>query len=440
MMAADEYYIFTGREVVPPDVTRVRIDKSISVIPERAFHGRNNIEELNCHDGVKKVEEDAVSYCPSLRLVIMPGLEVVEEWSFTRCDALTDVECGKLEIIGEYAFFDCESLRSFNFPSIKFIKGRAFFDCAALANVKFGNKLEEIGEGAFLNCHSLENITLPLKDGMITDNNVFQGCENLKHVDLVEGELHETIAALLLEEWRNDMNEEIASINQILPNTSAGNSRDDAGGKAEAIRTWIRSVLRNIIEYKAQHQSYLNEAATTLQLAERAFLACRSLERITLPLKDGMISENVFQGCKNLKHVDLVEGAILHETTINALQMKEWRDDMNEEIASIKLILPTTPAGNVYGEVGGKAEAIRMWIGSVLHKIIHYKAEQHLYLKEATITLELALWKKRLGEINVPEGDEEGRAECRVKCGADIVMKNVLPFLELPPYTFGGED
>ena len=62
-------------------------------------------------------------------------------------------------------------------------------------------------------------------------------------------------------------------------------------------------------------------------------------------------------------------------------------------------------------------------------------------MKEATITLELALWKKRLSEINVPGGDEEGRrAKCRVKCGADIVMKNVLPFLELPPYTFGGED
>eukprot|EP00984_Skeletonema_dohrnii_P030267 scaffold21639_cov77-Skeletonema_dohrnii-CCMP3373.AAC.1 len=167
----------------------------------------------------------------------MPGVEVVEEWSFTRCDALTDVECGKLEIIGEYAFFDCESLRSIIFPSIKFIKGRAFFDCAALANVKLGNKLEEIGEGAFLNCHSLERITIPLKDGMITDNNVFQGCENLKHVDL------------------------------ILPNTSAGDSRDNAGGKAQAIRTWIRSVLHKIDHYKAQHQHYLKEAATTLQLA-----------------------------------------------------------------------------------------------------------------------------------------------------------------------------
>eukprot|EP00984_Skeletonema_dohrnii_P018937 scaffold8973_cov75-Skeletonema_dohrnii-CCMP3373.AAC.9 len=113
--------------------------------------------------------------------------------------------------------------------------------------------------------------------------------------------------------------------------------------------------------------------------------------------------------------------------------MEEWRDDMNEEIESIKQILPTTPACNIYGDVGGKAEAIRVWIESVLHKIIHYKAEQRRYLKEAATILELALWKKRLSEINVPEGDEEGRVECRVKCGADILMKNVLPFLELPP-------
>ncbi|KAK1733623.1 hypothetical protein QTG54_015674 [Skeletonema marinoi] len=127
-----------------------------------------------------------------------------------------------------------------------------------------------------------------------------------------------------------------------------------------------------------------------------------------------MISENVFQGCGNLKHVDLVEGAILHET-IAALLLEEWRDDMNEEMASIKQILSTTPAGNVYGDVGGKAEAIRVWwIGSVLHKIILYKAQHHRYLNQAATTLQLAL-------------------------PSDIVIKNVLPFLELPSYTCGGE-
>jgi len=104
MMAAEEYYIFTGREAVPSDVTRVRIHKTLTVIPARAFQGHPNIEELDCHDGVKVVEAGAFDGCRSLRRVIMPGVEVVECNAFCDCDALTDVECGNLELIVEHAF------------------------------------------------------------------------------------------------------------------------------------------------------------------------------------------------------------------------------------------------------------------------------------------------------------------------------------------------
>ena len=97
-MAAEEYYVFTGG-VVPPDVTRVRIDESVSVIPARALNQHPNIIELYCHDGVKKVEGYAFRQCRSLRLVIMPGVKTVEQGAFFGCEALTDVECGKLEII-----------------------------------------------------------------------------------------------------------------------------------------------------------------------------------------------------------------------------------------------------------------------------------------------------------------------------------------------------
>ena len=46
-----------------------------------------------------------------------------------------------------------------------------------------------------------------------------------------------------------------------------------------------------------------------------AFLCCRSLERIALKLKDGMIAfDDTFQYCKKLNHVDLVEGTTLSET------------------------------------------------------------------------------------------------------------------------------
>eukprot|EP00984_Skeletonema_dohrnii_P035434 scaffold35168_cov144-Skeletonema_dohrnii-CCMP3373.AAC.1 len=268
-MAADEYYIFTGREAVPRHVTRVRIHKSITVIPARAFNEHPNIEEVECHIGVKKVEDEAFSYCPSLRRVIMPGVKKVERYQFFECPALTDVECGELEIISGCAFEDCESLRSIDLPSAKIVEAEAFASCTALTNVNFDVKLESIRSRTFYGCTSLERITLPLKDGMITDDNIFRSCKNLVHVDLIEEAiLHETVAALLFENWQNDMYREIDSINQILPNTPAGNAYGgDDGGKARAIRRWIRSVLLKIVQYKAEHRRLLNEVAATLQLA-----------------------------------------------------------------------------------------------------------------------------------------------------------------------------
>ena len=81
--------------------------------------------------------------------------------------------------------------------------------------------------------------------------------------------------------WRKDINEEIDSINQILPNVRGGydgwrnaggnydedEDEDDPGEKARVLRRWIRSVLGKIILYRAKHDRLLNEAATTLQFA-----------------------------------------------------------------------------------------------------------------------------------------------------------------------------
>eukprot|EP00577_Skeletonema_sp_RCC1716_P017178 CAMPEP_0113437824 /NCGR_PEP_ID=MMETSP0013_2-20120614/37630_1 /TAXON_ID=2843 ORGANISM="Skeletonema costatum, Strain 1716" /NCGR_SAMPLE_ID=MMETSP0013_2 /ASSEMBLY_ACC=CAM_ASM_000158 /LENGTH=277 /DNA_ID=CAMNT_0000328521 /DNA_START=317 /DNA_END=1147 /DNA_ORIENTATION=- /assembly_acc=CAM_ASM_000158 len=267
MMAAEHYYTYTGRDgdIIPHDVTHVRIDKSVKVIPRHAFYGRRNIEEVVCDVGLEKIEADAFSFCLSLRLVIMPGVKVVSGNVLYACHALAYVECDELELIGWNAFGNSKSLRSINLPSVKIVKGGAFHNCKALTDVKFGNKLERIEACAFKGCRSLRSITLPLKDNMIIRDDIFLGCVNLEHVDLVGG-IHDTVAALQLNEWRNDMNEEIDSINQILPHTPAGRGDGDVGEKAIVIRTWIRSVLRKIIHYKAQHHRLLMEAATALEL------------------------------------------------------------------------------------------------------------------------------------------------------------------------------
>ena len=246
-MAADGdnivWFTYTGHEDIPRHATHIFV--AVEVIRAQTFYGHPNIVEVICHDKVEKIEESAFWECDSLRRVIMPGVTIIEEDAFGCCIALTDVECGKLEILGEGAFYECKSLKSINLPSARIVEEEAFSNCTALMDAKFGSKLERIDERAFSNCTSLQRITIPLKDGMISHDGIFTCCEKLNHVDLVEGEiLRETITALQLEEWRNNMHDEIDTINQILPTTDAGELLyDDVGGKARTIRRWIISVL-----------------------------------------------------------------------------------------------------------------------------------------------------------------------------------------------------
>ncbi len=86
----------------------------------------------------------------------------------------------------------------------------------------------------------------------------------------------------------------------------------------------------------------------------------------------------------------------------------------------------------------------------VLQRIEHYKLEHYSLLEKATTQFELALslWKTKLldetfGDVIVgTEGARttrgqlkrarlESRQVARVTCGADIIIKNVVPFLKL---------
>ena len=267
-------YVYRGEddEVIPREATHITVGEDVTVILAYAFKEHPNIIEIIFHADVEKIERYAFAKCPNLRRVIMPGIKIAGYGAFAICPALADVECGKLEIIEKGAFGRCKSLRGINLSSARVIKEDAFFMCEALADATFSNKLEIIEGWAFLKCTSLERIAIPLKDHLIADDDVFQGCKQLKHVDLIEGELHETIAALHLDGWRDDMNEEIDSIKHILPDTRVGYFTDiinhgHAGEMVQEIRWWIRRVLGKIIHYQAKHQHILDEAANTLQIS-----------------------------------------------------------------------------------------------------------------------------------------------------------------------------
>ena len=256
----EDIFVYTGGEqIVPRDVTHVIVDKSVTIIRREAFNDRESLVSIEMHDGIEIIEEGAFCGCISLRGSIkLPGVRVVEGWAFSGT-GLTAVEFGdKLETIGYHALRNCSSLRSVKMPTVRDIDRYAFQRCVQLTDVEMP-EVERIQYGAFSDCTSLRRIAIPLKDGIIASDYIFNWCGNLSTVDVVGG-IHKTISSLHMESWRNDIHAEIDRINSDLEGTP-----DDE--KTSAIEQWIESVLERLNHYKTEHKALVKEAMTLLELA-----------------------------------------------------------------------------------------------------------------------------------------------------------------------------
>jgi len=260
----DDVFVYLGGDqVVPQDVRHIIIDRSVKIIPARAFYERTKLISVKMHEGIKIIEIEAFYHCLFLRKIKLIGVTEVKGTAFYNCRAL-NVEFGdKLEIIQSRAFWRCTSLRKIRLPSVRTIGEYAFADCDQLMKVEMPD-VERIHNYAFLRCFSLRRIAIPDNnidfDNLQQRYNQFHDCSNLATVDLVGG-IHNTTSSLLLQRWTDDMNSEIHRINQVLPNMFHANE------KTAVIDQWIRTVLRLMEHYKAEHNKLLREATTVLELA-----------------------------------------------------------------------------------------------------------------------------------------------------------------------------
>eukprot|EP00985_Skeletonema_marinoi_P015848 scaffold8298_cov90-Skeletonema_marinoi.AAC.2 len=293
--------------------------------------------------------------------------------------------------------------------SVEVIEDSAFNQCKHLVQVETHDRIRKVGMRAFYYCKRLRSIDL--RSVVEIGDMAFFRCANL--TDVKFGNKLETIG-----KWAFDGCTSLERLN-----------------------------LPSIITVKlGAFQSC--KALTSIEFSERldtihpgAFLGCESLQRIAIPLKRGLFpfdptyrTYTQFIGCEQLTTVDLAGGA--HNKTIASLHMESWRTEMIAEINRINQVLP-----NPNTPVDEKTAAIKQWVDSVIEKMDQYKAAHHRYVKEGLTLLELALWKAKLSEKeeNSAEGrtkkvkldSESVRKEKRITCGADMVIKNVLPFLKL---------
>ena len=291
--------------------------------------------------------------------------------------------------------------------SVDEIEEDAFKDCERLLAVDTHDGLQKVGYRAFDRCIALRHINL--KAAVFIGAFSFSHCTNLLSVEF--GDRLEIIAAGSFTHCSSLQHLKMPSIISIGLYAFANCSRLTDVELSEQLET----------------------------ISGSAFEGCVNLQRITIPLKEHLLDCRAqFDFCNNLATINVVEG--IHKT-FASLHMEEWRHEMSEEISRINMCLDGIDVGR---SPRAKSQVIKWWLQSIVHKMDHYKAEHCRYVKEAISLLELALWKTKLvGETETSSVEIErqtkkvkvdgkiARKEMHLMCCADIVIKNVLPFLQL---------
>ena len=100
---------------------------------------------------------------------------------------------------------------------------------------------------------------------------------------------------------------------------------------------------------------------------------------------------------------------------LNTIGVRKWRLDIKNMIERF----PFLDRDDV--------DAVNSHFDIIHSKLVSYE-RKYIELNEVTPLLELALWKRKIDEsANI--GDADTRGQCRVNCGADVIIPNVLPFL-----------
>lgn len=169
-------------------ITKIIIPDTVKRIDENAFSYCASLEEINLPNGITEIASNLFDNCLNLKTVTIPdSVTVIGSHAFYRCITLTSVNIpDKVKEIGWAAFCQCEKLRSIELPeSVKFVDKYAFAYCQSLEQIKIprGIGITEIKENTFANCFMLQSVEIP--DTVETIGQyAFYDCDSLKTVEL----------------------------------------------------------------------------------------------------------------------------------------------------------------------------------------------------------------------------------------------------------------
>lgn len=390
-MESNNEFEYTGKGcVVPKDVMSARFHPSVIEVENEAFRDCIKLREVVFHDGLQKIGDRAFWNCTSLSSITFPStITEIDGYAFHYCRNLMEVVFNEgLKKIGGYAFYYCTSLLSITIPStVTEVDRNAFYNCSSLGEVILHDGLQKIGTWSFSECSSLSSIKLP---STVTEigNGAFYSCHNLGVVVLNEG-----LQKIGKYAFCNCYCASLSSV--TIP--SSVTEVDIAAFKS--------CNLREVVFHGVPRE-----------IGNDAFINCTSLERFTFPTISTRLD--------------------------NLIQTGHW-EEIENEVNEVRGVVERS-GGDLFMSTqtmrGGRNwDAVRNDIDKIIRVISYYE------LKEATSILEVALWKFKIDESSSSrrssgqssckrarvDNDPSQRDQCRISCGADIIIPGVLHYLVL---------
>ncbi|EJK55691.1 hypothetical protein THAOC_24548 [Thalassiosira oceanica] len=188
----DQYWIYTGEDEVPVDVTHVRVPDGVTGLRERAFGYRERLVAVELNEELVEIGRSAFYSCTSLECVRIPSsVTTVGEYAFLQCSKLSHVEFpegSRVGAIGKGAFDGCKSLTEIILPrSLSALGEHTFARCYRLTRVDLANTtLTTIEDCTFQDCRSLDDVHLPVTIKTVGVA-AFRDCTSLSTIVLHEG-------------------------------------------------------------------------------------------------------------------------------------------------------------------------------------------------------------------------------------------------------------
>jgi hypothetical protein len=411
------YLRLTSNDEVPKNVTHVQIDPSVQQIEREAFFRRRRLLAVEFSEGLEVIGYDSFSNCRLLKTAVLPSTIIdVRDDAFAHGRNLTKVWLPQgLQWIGERTFADCTALKTIQIPStVQELQFRLFVNCRNLLSVELSEGLKVISEKAFEHCTSLKNLVIP-STVEVVEENAFTDCMKLQQrfpytEDLLnalrqrfEGlPIHEFCYSQAFQETTTTMED----FNSMADNASTSKTVDNFG--MTPIHILALSTKPNLRLMRALLQEY-----TTFSV-----LANMKDRWGNAPF-DYLFLNNTWTESK--KSMDcLIRVTILNRA--NGLGLPRWEQDISTGVETFL---------NEYDSNGESPSRSSEKIKEIFATLTTYER------LEVTSLLELALWKVKLHDteatglcgVKAAESSTFNRQNCRINCGIEIVISNVLPFL-----------